>query len=82
MVVVVFVGLGQLLGQLHLSFLVLDFVMRVVLFNDSFVLVEVSCVLSELVPFLNQFGSLNLHLPDTRCQLFIIISQQLDLHYH
>ena len=79
---VVFGGLGQSFAQLHLSFLVLSFVVRVVLFNDSFVLVQVSCVLSELVPLLNQFGRLSLHLPDTRGQFFIIIRQQLYLHHH
>lgn len=65
-VVVVLIGLGQKLCQLHLSFLVLNFVMCVVLFNDSFVLVQISCVLSKLVSLLNKFGRLSLHLPDTR----------------
>lgn len=75
---VVFRGLSQLLAQVEFSFFVLHLVVGVLLFDYFLVLVQLCCVLPELISFLDEFASLGLHFSQVYRQTLVVFSKQID----
>ena len=75
---VVFGGLSQLLAQVDFSFFVLHLVVGVLLFDYFLILVQLCCVLPELISFLDEFASLGLHFSQVYRQSLVVFSKQID----